>query len=209
MEINKILVSGGWGYKNLGDDAILQATIKLIRQKFANAELVVASYDPVESKNKFSEKDIVVIPSVYRILFGNDFEKNYYTGCVMREKSLWNRIYDKLLPYLTDFKNDALIVFLYYFNFLFIKILKRLYGNIYESFYNVDLLIMAGGGYFNSWQESLLSRYLEIEIAKLNGAKVVLIGQTIGPFTKMIYQNIAKNCLNECDLISVQILILI
>lgn len=48
---------------------------------------------------------------------------------------------------------------------------------------SADVVIMAGGGYFNdAWLDMLLTRYLEIDLAHYSGKPMVMLGQTIGPF---------------------------
>ena len=64
----KILVSGGWGYGNLGDDALLVATIDLLKEKYPNSEIVIMSYDDIETQKLYELSDIKVIPSVHRII---------------------------------------------------------------------------------------------------------------------------------------------
>lgn len=48
---------------------------------------------------------------------------------------------------------------------------------------SADVVIMAGGGYFNdAWLDMLVTRYLEIDLAHYSGKPMVMLGQTIGPF---------------------------
>lgn len=42
----KILVSGGWSYGNIGDEAIATATEYLLRRSFPETELTFTAYDP-------------------------------------------------------------------------------------------------------------------------------------------------------------------
>ena len=51
----KIILSGGWGYGNLGDDAILYSSIKLLRDKFPDSTIVVLSYNIPETESIIKE----------------------------------------------------------------------------------------------------------------------------------------------------------
>ena len=70
IQPTNILISGGWGYGNLGDDAILLSTIKLTRSKFPNAKLHIFSYSPNETKDIILDSNCELHSSVHRLLFG-------------------------------------------------------------------------------------------------------------------------------------------
>lgn len=81
------------------------------------------------------------------------------------------------------------------------------YGlNDYVNMFDQDtLFIMSGGGYFvEDWESQFVSRLLEIAIAKSKGAKVVVIGQSIGPIITRNGMVALKNELNKCDYIAVR-----
>lgn len=75
----------------------------------------------------------------------------------------------------------------------------------YSLFDNETLFIMSGGGYFDgNWESQFLARILEVEIAKTAGAKVAIIGQSIGPFVNNDQIELAKTALKKCDFINVR-----
>lgn len=76
----------------------------------------------------------------------------------------------------------------------------------YEELFDENtLLIMSGGGYFMSpWLNQFFSRILEIEIAKKRGAKVAVIGQSIGPIVGEKNIEIFKSTIEKCDYINVR-----
>lgn len=42
----KIVLSGGWGYGNLGDEAILRATVRILNKIYVNPQITVLSFNP-------------------------------------------------------------------------------------------------------------------------------------------------------------------
>ena len=63
--IGKIVVSGGWGYGNIGDEAILKYTYLDLKRAFPRIPIIVLSYDPDETckHHAFSAKK-----SLHRVL---------------------------------------------------------------------------------------------------------------------------------------------
>jgi polysaccharide pyruvyl transferase WcaK-like protein len=203
MQINKIFISGGWGYRNLGDDALLKATIDLVNYNLRDtSEIIVSSYNPSDSKRIISGS-IKVVPSVDRKIFGKYFFRKFL-NFNQKEKLFFRKIKNKFLDYFIAAISILHLITIFFIPSFYLRIVKKMKNEIYQDFENVDLFIMSGGGYFNSWRTSLVSRFIEIEIAKLQGAKILLIGQTIGPFNNYIYKKIAKYCLQKCDIIAVR-----
>ena len=65
-----ILISGGWGYRNLGDDAILVSSINLIQNCYPEAQISVLSYSKEETE-KILNNSIPVYSSIdYRLHTG-------------------------------------------------------------------------------------------------------------------------------------------
>jgi polysaccharide pyruvyl transferase WcaK-like protein len=205
----KILISGGWGYRNLGDDSILLATIDLLRNRFPEAELIVTSYCVNDTKEIIGNtSNIKIIPSFYRLIFNSLYETKYYgkKTKLFSEKSKLNKILIKL--------SKKIEIYIVYINLYLLKIdlfekliLRKLSKNVnYKNIKNnVDLFIMSGGGYFNeSWNSSFISHYLELKFVKKNNIKSVLIGQTIGPFNSKICRRLAYSCMSGCSSIMVR-----
>ena len=64
--INRILLSGGWGYGNLGDDALLETSVRILRDFYPQSKITIMSYEPSESVVCGCE----VIPSLHRAIYG-------------------------------------------------------------------------------------------------------------------------------------------
>ncbi|MGN0160220.1 MAG: polysaccharide pyruvyl transferase family protein [Lachnospiraceae bacterium] len=165
--IHRVIITGGWGYGNIGDEAILRYTYKDLKNVFPEKEIIVLSYN--ENETTYHHK-LRSMSSVHKILKGNDMNI---------KKTYLNMMLSNTIPMCL---------------------------NDYASMFDTNtVLIMAGGGYFNDhWKESFYSRLCEINIAKLKGAKVVIIGQTIGPFSNKKNRTLAKKEIEKVDFIDVR-----
>lgn len=176
--IKNILLSGGWGYGNLGDDALLEASIKILKDQYPSAAITIMTYDPLSCK----EVGCTIVPSLHRKIYGERAFKflriwgkswNYdaYPSIIARTINKFERL---LLPYqpqsdsfIENFKNNSNSI-----------------NHFRELFMQADMFVMSGGGYFNKWEDSFNSRCMELLLAKECETPVYILGQTIGPFTK-------------------------
>jgi len=176
-KVTNVLISGGWGYGNLGDDAILVSTIKLLKEYLPNANLYVMSYDVEETSRILVEfEGVKVINSLHFYIdrgFSNKFFQYIYgMNSNPEAPSKWKYRYDVLISFL---------------NFLRFKFFNYLPSELMKIFSNTDLFIQSGGGYFHGrWISSCLAHTLEIDLARKFGAKTLVIGQSIGPFPNFI-----------------------
>lgn len=182
----KIILSGGWGYGNLGDEAILISSLKILNTIYSNAQITVLSFNPELSylniKNEFP--DIKIIESFHSYLFG--YERKYYKLNV----GLFDKIVHRILRsrYMIFFWNSKIDLMIKLQRYYFKKI-----SVIYESlFTSADIFILSGGGYINDWSTSLISKYLEVLYADRYSLPIFSIGQTIGPFNKESHFNLAR-----------------
>lgn len=159
----KIVVSGGWSYGNIGDEAIAAATIHLIRRYFPGASVKYTAYDP---EDFYQNHGIHAAPSLHARL----------------EKESPAEL-ERMLATLDD---PALAE--------------------YRSMMDADtVFIMSGGGYFHqNWLPQFYTRLLEIEVAKKCGARVALIGQSIGPVFSGKGRQLLRQTLNLCDYLCVR-----
>lgn len=189
IQPTNILISGGWGYGNLGDDAILLSTIKLTRSKFPNAKLHIFSYSPNETKDIILDSNCELHSSVHRLLFGKSAFRflHTYKKSVNMPYTI-KRISNRIKHYLPHhvIKPDF-------------KALKELEYLFAEA----DMFIMSGGGYFNNWRESLISRCTELQLAQRFNVTSFIIGQTLDDF-QPIYRDQVKSLLSKCNGVSVR-----
>jgi len=174
--MSQILLSGGWGYGNLGDDAILQASILLLKRRFPSADIVVMAYD-VDS---CIADGCLVVPSLHRAVFGTR---------AFRQLKVWKkswcydslpnplaRIADKVNRLLEPHRRSASSLVQAFMNCPESVDLYR------QMFAQSDIFVMSGGGYFNAWSDSFHARILEMQFAQEAAIPTYIIGQTLGPF---------------------------
>lgn len=70
VKIPRILIHGGYGKKNVGDEAILTVMIDRIRKPIPNSEITVLSYNPVETRSQYGVKsyNFVSLKAFFSIL---------------------------------------------------------------------------------------------------------------------------------------------
>lgn len=160
----KIVVSGGWSYGNIGDEAIAAATIHLVNRYFPEVAVVYTSYDPEDFQKNHG---IGAVPSLHKALAGYNNDVSALETLLTKDSSL-----------LRDF----------------------------SGLVDADtLFIMSGGGYFHeNWTTQFYTRLLEIQLAKKAGAKVALIGQSIGPIFTDHGRQLLAQALNLCDYLCVR-----
>lgn len=193
MDVSRLVISGGWGYGNIGDDAILLATRDLVERHLPNARVTWLSYDPELTRGAGIEAET----SVHRVMDGARAFGFMQTADKCVPAALWpkvpRRIYEKFVKGLAER--------------LCATIDRRKHreaeARIEASFKTSDLFIMSGGGYFNKWDSMFAARIRELEMAHENGCKVILIGQSIGPFTEA-QREILKRTLKPTDVICVR-----
>ena len=173
-----ILLSGGWGYGNLGDDALLEASIVILRQVFPDSKITIMTYNPFDCIKGTDD----VVPSLHRAIYGERaykqlriYEKSWnydkYPSLIARVINKIDRTIEpyrkKSDTYLDAFKADVKAMSYYK-----------------ELFASADMFVMSGGGYFNSWEDSFNSRYMELSLAVETNTPIYILGQTIGPLTE-------------------------
>jgi len=205
--IKRILISGGWGYANFGDDAILISTINLIEKKFPGAEIVVSSYNVEETERNVNRDDIQFIPSIHRHLTGNLSAKRLIIvekkDILRFNRNFVGRVFSKVKIRLKQIKYSIQEALSYRKYNLLLKDNSML--PLYEEYKSFDLFVQAGGGYFlGSWLDNLYSRVIELVIAKRNNLPILIMGQSIGPFNTKRTQEIALKGLQLANVISVR-----
>lgn len=204
----KILISGGWGYANLGDDAILSSTLKLVTKKYPEAEVVVMTYDPIEGVKIFENEKVKFISSVHRHMIGAQAFRKFKIKLNFNADTFvvkWNK--DSFIQ-----KTKRKISREYYDWYerssfkKYLKLKKDLDKNpLLREFQSADLFILGGGGYFNgSWKSNLFAHVLEFDLAKKAGVKTLFIGQTVEAFKDEKTLGAAKSAFCIANRISVR-----
>lgn len=170
----KIFLTGGWGYGNLGDDAILASMLRSLRSTFNNPEIILSTFNRQETEFHHAETTLV---SMHAWM------------------SPHKLIPLKLLCYLLwklTFKLTGLHCFV-----------GKEFKALAQAMQRSDIAIMGGGGYFNDiWRGQLIARLVEIDLAKTMNKKIMIYGQTVGPFAKDISKKYFGRFLNKFDFIA-------
>lgn len=189
---NNIVLSGGWGYGNLGDEAILISSINLIHKLYPHCHIDVLIYRECETVKYLKSLDYVdVKESTYALMYGIKYETFDFGESLLCEVAA---------PIKRRIKHIIDIIKRKYSNYKLLRnqesYLKQ-YSNVTkyveDVFSNADMLIMSGGGYFNKWHKMLVSKLIELDTAKRLEKPVLFIGQTIGPFDSYSLEIARKN----------------
>ena len=197
----KFVVSGGYGYGNVGDEAQLAGVIDEIRTHFEGSSITALSPN-VNYTNSQHEVDKVVLASRVCVFHQFRFPWLY---------NIRNKRNDSLV------KNFANRVFKGLFWVLLLSFLARVYvfqktriwvgtkqqGELVKEIESADVLFISGGGYLT---EATLSRLLDTSMLILSAGilqtKVLVSGQTIGHIRGRCNSLIFRKALNSCKLVS-------
>ncbi len=174
----KIIVSGGWGYGNLGDDAILDSTLCQLQARFPGCQCVVLTYDLADSAVHVSDK--------VRLQLG----AHAFTdggGCEVFIPSMTE---DHSLPRKAWIKGKfAVTESAAWFSHARSRPgIQTLRAEIASA----DLFVMSGGGYFNEkWMNKTRAQLLELQFAEQAGVPAIVLGPTIGRFVGGVRDEIA------------------
>lgn len=200
--IKNIILSGGWGYGNLGDDAILLSSVRLLRDKFPNARINILTYCIRDSKKVLKDiGDLYFYESLDRKLFGY----NYHPAPIGNSKiddikfAITKRISIK-----KKLKTQKLLAELYDNTEYCIEKCKFKIDEYCTLVKECDLYIMSGGGYILDWPDSVISKYIEIYLAKKRNIKCFITGITYGPFYNKKVSLLASRIIKLSDKIFVR-----
>ncbi len=153
--MNKIFLSGGWGYGNLGDNAILAGTLKCITEADPSIALHIESFDIDELR---ALHGLPSVPSLHKQI----------SDAVANDQTIQTRLKAWLA---TD-------------NAVAIDEMPDFLKSTFNEMRNSGAVIFAGGGYFNdTWVEAFPIRLAEFRMAVLCGRPCYILAQTIGPFS--------------------------
>lgn len=165
----KIIISGGWGYGNLGDDAILLATLDLLQQAYEGVEIVALTYAP-DPLVRDRYPNVCFARAAHSVLDWGSSESMFRR--LDRHYGLLDRVQLKCREAIANS-----------------ELAYRIRENTPKILYlqreiaNADLFVMAGGGYFNEhWASNVRAHLCEVDLARAHGVPYVLVGQTFGAF---------------------------
>lgn len=186
----KIIVSGGWGYGNLGDDAILDSTIRQLQLRFPGCHCVVLTYDLLDSAVHAAQNVRLKI-GAHGLTDGG--------GCELFRPSM---VEDYSLPRKAWVKAK----FAFTETAVWFQRASRQAGlrDLQTELSSADLFVMSGGGYFNEkWMNKTRAQLLELRMAEAAGVPAIILGPTIGRFDGAIRQEI-ESSFSKARLITVR-----
>jgi polysaccharide pyruvyl transferase WcaK-like protein len=149
----KIYLSGGWGYGNRGDNAILMATLNSFREQLPSAEVQITSYSPEELAES---QGLTSDSSLHRLLSQGSLLRQLYYRVRYR---LWVRSGKRFpLP-------------------------AHLQGQFDKIKQADIVVLAGGGYFNDNWTSMERAQYATIRMAHRAGTPVVIYGQTLGPFS--------------------------
>lgn len=167
----RIVLTGGWGYGNLGDDAILDSTIENIKIAYPDCTIDVLTYDLDDSMICTGRSSVRMHKSVHAYIDLNSselsfkkLEKDYsffHKAFLMSKRKI---VDSPLWCNASNFGRQGKLA---------IEIIR-----------NADLLVVAGGGYFNErWMSSVMAHLVQMKAAIEFRVPFCVAGPTIGTFS--------------------------
>ena len=199
----KVLIVGGYGYKNVGDEAQLRGNIETLKEINPNCEITVSTPNTEYSKSVHDAS--FFIEALRSCFFKQNSSRRYQI--TQKNKKNFVRYFGNEI-YKLRFLLDSLVLVIYTLfasQSIMLKIVNRKTRNLIQIIFSSDYLFFSGGGYLT---EPTLSRlwdaYLHIIIAKIGNTKVIMSGQTIGPINSIFNKFLAKILFNTCQNISLR-----
>lgn len=192
MRNNKyILILGGYGYGNTGDEAQLNESIKLMNNNFKDYEIIVLTPNMEYTKKAHNIENVDLAPR--EAFFNSKSPDTIYWIKNKREEKLMIKKMKKI--YITALLKK-------YFR---IKIEDEKVEHLISLIKDADLVYYCGGGYLTGMTLSrLFDGCLFISICKLFKVPVVLSGQTIGLFRNNFDKRISKKAFKYCKIITLR-----
>jgi polysaccharide pyruvyl transferase WcaK-like protein len=186
---NQILITGGYGYKNVGDEAQLNATMQLLKKELPKYRQVILTHD---RDYTYKEHGPCIVFESPREAFFDHNEIALYGAANLPVKLLF--LFSGFLTYLNAYLVRASLPTL---------LINAKKAALLEELKNSDMLFYSGGGYLTG---KTLSRLWDgiffIACAKVMDVPVVLSGHTIGIWNGSFNKWFAKWGLSKANLIT-------
>jgi len=173
-----VLIAGGYGYQNVGDEAQLGTVISQWKNLCPDVKITILSPDPDYSKRHHGENSETA-PRVS--LFNADKSNNY------SDSNFWFRlrfrwVKPRMLFLARLYRKRSSLIGVYPHEINLLKLIKQ-----------ADVLHLSGGGYLTGMTLSRLwDNMLLINLADILGTPVILTGQTIGIFRDRTSRKLAR-----------------
>ena len=186
-----ILILGGYGYGNTGDEAQLNESIKLMNNNFKDYKIIVLTPNIEYTKKSHNIENADLAPR--EAFFNSKSPDTIYWIKNKKEEKLMIKRMKKIY---------TLALLKKYFR---IKIKDNKVEHLISLIKDADLVYYSGGGYLTGMTLSrLFDGCLFISICKLFKVPVVLSGQTIGLFRNNFDKRISKRAFNYAKIITLR-----
>ena len=197
MKKNKtILVAGGYGYSNLGDEAQCETTLELLTNRYSNYQIINLSPNVNRSKELHTK---FFHDTASRVAFYNEFDGfNIFSI----KFTFWGtlRMFGFILKSILILLNAHLVkygVSTFFLNPKSVKFLQQLK--------EASLFYFCGGGYLTGKTLSrLLDGFILCRLCKIFNTPVVMSGQTIGIWNNRFNELLARWAFKSVKVITVR-----
>ncbi len=198
-----ILILGGYGYGNVGDEAQLSADLVDLKSKFSNHTIKILTPNPSYTTEEHPGYQVYDAP---RIAFYDHGKSKLYDIKIANNKSIIYKIGNWIYKMFFLWRSILILLNAYLIRSnippLFIRA-ERI--SLLNEIRKCDFVFFEGGGYLTG---STLSRLWDggvfIQLAKVFKKKVFLSGQTIGVWGTPFNKWFARLFFRSIDLISVR-----
>jgi polysaccharide pyruvyl transferase WcaK-like protein len=186
----RVLIVGGYGYQNVGDEAQLGANLERWRQRVPGCEITVLSPHPAYT----SKTHEVRSEFASRVVWFDANRRNDYAQSNRRfQKEYW-KVRRRMVASAHCLRAGIPLLFC-------LPDETRLLALIQQA----DVLHLSGGGYMTGMTRSRLwDHCLLIELCHLLGTPVIMTGQTIGVFRSRADRRLAKQALKPVRAITLR-----
>lgn len=189
-----IIITGGWGYQNLGDDAILKSTLGKLRESFPMDEIVFLTeehQDNATCSPCHLDARVSQARSAHSIRFGDTVAVMYPD--LASTTPITTKILRKLGFGASGSIGDAST-----------SRSEPIFLGLENLIKSSKLFVIAGGGYLNEkWIAKSSSTLFEAELAIKHNVPLIVLGPSLGLFEATLAKRLAK-VLNQARLVVVR-----
>ncbi len=195
MAVKNVLIVGGAGYRNSGDEALLLASVQVVRSILPMANIFVAANNVDVASDTLADECVQIVPSVRISLMKGDM---HYSACDDVFQERWLALRKRLVLSGSQNASDVLAS-LQDLDFVNAAGAKA----FLDAFFLADAVVVHGGGVLTSATRSRLWEYsLTVEMASKFSKLVLARSQQIGPFDTADDRARIKSLIRGCSYIS-------
>jgi len=197
----KIVIIGGFGWQDIGDEAMPQSVIYNLRRTIPELDIVMLSPNPEYTTKFHGERSIPDINLYLKHKSWLDSSLgNTKIGIVVK---VINRLFLRKVSFSIRWLYFLLVAKCYSYKF-YLPIDKRA-KMVLKELATSDLLFNNGGGNINTLLSGeLYKQTVTIIAASFLGLPIIISGQTIGPISNKLHALLVKIALNRSNIITLR-----